>query len=240
MAAGDLFSEDPIRSFLIGITRALAGRRLTSANALNAEFTSRLGIPGKFTIPRNVRIRRFLKRRWAGKLGNAPGKNTMIHIAKNASLKSGNGELRTRTTASSWQREYNEKNREIKNQKAALARKRNPGHFRLLLKRYRDRHPERYARLQKKWRDLNREAFRAAQRKWAANNKGKISARMAKRRAVIAGCSVSEAREIELWMIRIRKLKCVKCYWCGARCPGDRTEFDHIVALDKGGSTFAF
>lgn len=122
-------------------------------------------------------------------------------------------------------------------------------------RRYRQRHPGRAAATYRKWyhghlgearksnRDRSRSRYKkdrdkilARNRLWRAANKEKIRNRDMRRRARFLKASLENPRLISKWMIEVRALRVVRCYWCGTKLPGRKAHFDHVVSIALGGA----
>lgn len=82
----------------------------------------------------------------------------------------------------------------------------------------------------------NREKVLAQNRAWAKANRDKISARDARRKALKKGATLGDPAVIAHWKTLIRKMKFVRCHWCGTKIGGRKVHFDHVVALANGGA----
>jgi 5-methylcytosine-specific restriction endonuclease McrA len=117
----------------------------------------------------------------------------------------------------------------------------------------------------KKWREANREKWLAGKKRWWKNrspeqkakkkeyyqkNKEEIKRKcaeyaklhpevvantQAKRRA-LKNRSAVELKGIKEWMREVRSKPFARCHWCGTKVSGKKIQFDHIIALNLGGS----
>lgn len=110
-------------------------------------------------------------------------------------------------------------------------------------KKYHSEHPEIHLKASRKYQNKNRELIRikgkALSKRYRTLHPEKAHAAHAaakhRRRALEKNTQV-DPKGISSWMRQIRSLPFVRCHWCGTKVHGKKVHFDHVVALNRGGS----
>jgi len=104
------------------------------------------------------------------------------------------------------------------------------------IRKFRADHPE-------KVREYNQRAYRKHRQKilmrakrYAKENPHVVAGTQAKIRAIKMGAALGDLVVIGQWQKAIRAMKWVRCHWCGTKVTGRKVQFDHVVALAKGGA----
>jgi len=102
-------------------------------------------------------------------------------------------------------------------------------------KLYREEHIEKYREYSARYLLKHPEMVRKSASRWAMDNKPKLTAKSAKRRALIKGATIGNLEEIAEIYRQAREDEPIRCYLCGELIPlGDR-HVDHKYPLSKGG-----
>lgn len=140
--------------------------------------------------------------------------------------------------------------RDLVLERAKRKRLENPQLDRDKCKRWREANREIWLAGKKRWWNKNREAIRAQKKLYYQANKESIKTKvaaytkknpeviantMAKRRAQKQGSQV-DPLGIKKWMKEVKALPFARCHWCGTKVSGGKIQFDHVVALNIGGS----
>lgn len=187
-------------------------------------------------------------------------KNREAILAKGKELYWANRESRLARAASPEYKEYRRKRHaeRMKNpeQRAKIL---------LQMKRYRENNLELCNNADREWRKNNRARYRATKKAWVAKNKQKDSeshsrsyfknrekrlatrkqfylknpdrkqANYAKRKLLIRAAGVN-LKGIKAFILKIKSKEFVRCYYCEKSTSSKGCNFDHIVALSRGGN----
>jgi 5-methylcytosine-specific restriction endonuclease McrA len=82
----------------------------------------------------------------------------------------------------------------------------------------------------------NAEKLRARTRAWYRDNKGRATAKIQERRAILQRAPLGDLKLIADWMDQVRNNPFARCHWCGTKVPGSDVHFDHVIAISRGGS----
>lgn len=148
-----------------------------------------------------------------------------------------------------------EEKRKFDRERKIRIRNKNPELYRQIQKRSRLKHREKRISESAKWyrnnkarqakymREYGRKYYLANKDKikwkhriWAKNNRTRLNARDAFRKASELKATLGNPVLIRRWMIEVKSKPFSRCHWCGTKVDGKEVEFDHVIALSRGGS----
>lgn len=102
------------------------------------------------------------------------------------------------------------------------------------VRRWVSSHREIMASHSRRWYRANRKLIREQQHRYYLNHSANFKARASVRDGLKRAATVNLAK-ITQWMVTVKSLKTIRCYWCGRMVSTKRIHFDHIIPLSKGG-----
>jgi 5-methylcytosine-specific restriction endonuclease McrA len=97
---------------------------------------------------------------------------------------------------------------------------------------------EKWVNYNREWRDKNRSKINALRRAFRINNveicRTREVIKASKRRAIKKKAELNPA-SIKQFIVGVRSMQAVACFWCKDKIAGKDCHIDHIIALSRGG-----